>query len=175
MKDLRNVLGVDLGNIPTKSIDEEKDGFYLFVHGGVNEALQGILTEDGGVVRRFRTKVSAKYHFPIVKKDLAMFVFVRLHELSCENSKKDVNSFEYVQGHNCIVKQFMPHTESYIIADEITEVSMFLCSEGKLSEVVYDPEYKVEPYEEIRQQEIATDKHFQDTDKTILSYGYKYN
>ncbi|MCI8833477.1 MAG: hypothetical protein HFJ19_04695 [Clostridia bacterium] len=175
MKELRSVLEEDLKDIPTKPIGEEKKGFYLFVHGCVNEALQGTLTEDGGVVKHFKTNASAKYHFPIAKKDLAMFVFVRLNELSCENSRKYVDSFEYVQGHNCIVKQFMPRTESYIIADEITKVSMFLCSEGGLSEVVYDPEYKVKLYKEICQQEMETDKHFKDTDKTILSYGYKYN
>ena len=168
----RSTLEVDLRDIPTKSIDEEKEGFYLFVHGCVNEALQGVSMEDGSVVvKSFKKNTDAKYHFPLIKRDLAMLVFCGLYELSSEPAKKDCNSYEY----RCVVKQFIPFTESYIMADEITSVSMFLCSGGKISEVIYDPNYQVKEYEEIRQQEIKTNKYFKDTDTTISSYVDNYN
>lgn len=114
MQDLRNVPEVDLGDIPTKPIDKEKEGFYLFVQGDARRC----------------NGCKVIYYFPIIKKDLAMLVFCKLH-------KFDGTRYDY------IAKEFLPRTELYELVSKITSISMFLCSEGKILEVAYDPNYKV--------------------------------
>lgn len=153
MENLRNVLEVDVGDIPTKPMDKEKDGFYLFVEGGVDK------------VKGYKVK----YRFPLIKKDLAMFVFYKLHDFHYECYKEDINIYEEnnlneeEKGYYYITKAFL-RTEFCKDFHTITRVSMVLCHGGKLSEVTYDPKYQLNRYEEILQQE----------GKPISNYDYQY-
>lgn len=129
MENLRNVLEVDVGDIPTKPIDKEKEGFYLFVHGELQEEVVEVVRGIEKKVKKCKEKAEVKkYHFPLIKKDVAMFVFYELCEKGAECSN---------------TKEFLPRTAFYKQVNTITSISMFLCSEGKISEVVYDPNYKV--------------------------------
>lgn len=127
MKDLRNV-PVDLGDIPTKPIDKDKEGFYLFVQG---DAKNG-------------NSCKSQYRFPPDKKDLAMFVFYKLHNHQSETSEDDY----YYDGYYHIIG-YIPRFGMYDVAYKLTKISMFLCSEGKVLEVDYDPNYQVKEYNEI--------------------------
>lgn len=128
MENLRNVLEVDVGDIPTKPMDKKKEGFYLFVWGEVQEEVPEVVNGVEKKVKKCKEKAEAKYHFPLIKKDVAMFVFYKLCERGAESA---------------ITKEFLPRTAFYKQVNTITSISMFLCSEGKISEVAYDPNYKV--------------------------------
>lgn len=162
MENVRNVLEVELGDIPTKPMDKEYDAFYLCVKGEVDE-LKGY---------------ELKYRFPLIKKNLAMFVFYKLHDFCYDHYKyecykEDINIYEEndlneeEKGYYHITKAFLC-TEFCREFRKITSISMVLCHGGKFVEVVYDPNYQLKGYKEILEQEGIK------TNKTISSFEYRY-
>lgn len=148
-------LEVDLSDIPTEPFPDN-EGFYLFIRGDVN---------DGDMIESF-------YHFPLIKKDLAMWLFYKLTELpdSWDKNVKNISSKKYET-----IQEFLPKSDyDQRSIHTVVNVCMLLYRNGQLSKVAYDKNYTLVKYKELLRQEFITNAYYCPDEKVINTIAY-YN
>lgn len=86
-------------------------------------------------------------------------------EVKKEHNDKDLEHVGMAKGSRAI-RDFLPDTE-YRIVHTITKVWMLLYRNGKISQVVYDKNYKLLEYKELVRREFLTNSFYWSADDEI--------